>query len=285
MPSHRQRKHTIAVVLLGLATIATLVFLKRADIVAAVRLTLEFESLGRNAQGLSEYRHRKTGLVMVFIPGGTFQMGSSKSDRDARPNEHPRHEVALDPFLISKYEVSRRIWQKITAKNAAPGPEDDLPATEVSWDACDRFCAESGLRLPTEAEWEYAARARTATACCYGDAVPRGAAAVATGRSTPDEVTSGETNAFGLYQVHGNVAEWCADTYDFSFYSRPESTTRNPFSSGTSEWRVVRGGSFESEPVDTRSAFRARFRSAESHPVLGFRPAVSYYRDRSPTAQ
>lgn len=258
----------------------TVVVANRTEILAAIRLAVDFESLGRNEQGLPEYRHRKTGLVMVLVPGGRFQMGSAEGDLDARPNEHPRHEVAVDPFLISKYEVSHSSWQRMSG--IAPGrvAESSAPATQISWDDCGRVLEEAGLRLPTEAEWECAARANGTTAFCFGDELPDSGTGALSG--IPMDVASGAPNAFGLHHVHGNVAEWCADDYEFSIYSRLESTGRNPITTGVSEWRVVRGGSFQDEAADTRSGFRARFQASQVHATLGLRPAISYYRERTP---
>ena len=277
------RRRVLWLVLLGLALLGVAVVVYREEVVAALRLAVDFESLGRNEQGFREYRHRQSGLRMVLLPGGAFTMGSADDDVDARPNEHPEHDVVLDAFLIAKYEISKAEWIRLSdATSRAASSVDSPPATKATWFECTQTLSSVGLRLPTEAEWEYAARSGTTTAYCFGDAMPPRAIPPA----AAENVRTGAPNAFGLHHVHGNVAEWCADGYEFAAYESSDATRRNPLIRGGAtegkERRVVRGGSFSDDDVDQRSAFRAYYNADHGHERIGYRPVLSYYRERTP---
>ncbi len=212
-----------------------------------------------NAQGTLEATHEKTGLVFVLIPGGSFEMGSPVREKFHEFDEEQRR-VAVRAILLSKTECTRRAW--ITGEggdHSDPG-SSDLPVEGVNWNDCQAWCGKLGLRLPTEAEWEYACRGGTTTAYWSGDAVAD-LARVGWSDSDDDTHVVGEKDApnpWGLHDVHGNVWEWCEDLY--------ESDTRE---------RVLRGGSWFSDSEDCRSAFRyADDPDCVGH-ILGFRPAAS----------
>ncbi len=232
----------------------------------------DFESLGRNAQGYSEYRHRETGIVFVRLPGGTFWMGASSTpgspnySRCAFPDETP-HRVSLRPFLVAKYETTQREWLAVVGSNpshfrerdtglppALPrGPtESELPVESVSWEDIQEFEARTGLALPTEAQWEYACRAGTT-----GDLAGTGHVSEmawhqrnSDGRTHP--VGRKQPNQFGLHDMHGNVWEWCEDSH----VSYPTGPSTEPCSRRAGAPRVLRGGAWDTSPLLIRSAFR-----------------------------
>ena len=192
-----------------------------------------FESLGKNEQGLPEYRHRNTGIEFVSLPGGTFLMGSPGTEARRMETEGPAHEVRLSAFLIAKYEVTQELWQKVMGRTPSRFKGQNRPVERVSWNDCQEFCKRSGLSLPTEAQWEYACRAGTQTPFWFGattttdqvnhdGSVPYGGGTKGTSRGTTLPVDALEPNGFGLYNMHGNVWEWCVDSFDVNSYSKAE---------------------------------------------------------------
>ena len=242
-----------------------------------------FVEVGINQQGYKEYRHAATGMVFVLIAGAataesrpnreSFQMGSNDGEAD----EKPVHEVTLNSFLIAKYEVTQAQWQKIMGNNPAKFKGDNNPVEQVSWDDCQSFCQKAGLRLPTEAEWEYACRGIT-------HPVPSGHPSPRNNRdsvATPQEGTkyywgneangdymwysanSGNTthpvgqkrpNGFGLYDMSGNVWEWCQDWYG----NYGGNALTNPTGPASGQYRVLRGGSWVAYDSYCRAAVRYR---------------------------
>jgi len=241
-----------------------------------------FTHLRDNLQGYCEYRHEGTGIVMVLLPGGGFKMGSPKSDLASHIWEYPLHDVTLDPFLIAKYEVSQAEWQKIMSYRPSKFRGNDLPVEMISWGSCRRFCGKSGLRLPSEAQWEYACRGGTDTLFAFGGRLSmQNANFSAPDPENPLEealsegtvpVDSFGPNGFGLYGMHGNVWEWCLDVYDGSFYKKPNGTKKNPMCRSGSDFQVYRGGSWKSDEMNCRSAARARGARSDRGENLGFRP-------------
>jgi formylglycine-generating enzyme required for sulfatase activity len=121
-----------------------------------------FLPLGRNAQGREELRHQRTGMVFVQLPGGEFTMGSPPSEVGAQAGEQPVHVATIGPFLIGKHEVTQPQWAVIMSTSPSRSPGATLPVDSVSWSDAKEFCNRAGLRLPTEAEWEYACRGGSA---------------------------------------------------------------------------------------------------------------------------
>ncbi len=192
-----------------------------------------------------------TGMEFVWIPKGCFQMGSPESEKDHSSDER-RHKVCVDGFWMGKYEVTNAQYKKFKPDHNA---DDKLPVVDVSWQDAVRFSqwlsekTDKKLRLPTEAEWEYAARAGTSTAYFWGDSWD--------GRhnfmsSEKKPVGSHQPNAWGLYDMLGNVWEWTASTYDSS-YSGAERQVASLDAGGL---RVNRGVSWNDEPRYVRSAHR-----------------------------
>jgi eukaryotic-like serine/threonine-protein kinase len=210
---------------------------------------------------------------MVLIPPGKFMMGSPLSE-EFRSNDETQHEVNLTtPFYMGKYEVTQEQWQVVMGTNpSSRTKETKLPVTDVSWDDCQEFIKKlnaktnGGYRLPTEAEWEYACRAGTSTAYSVGDSLSENNSNNYRGVASGIKLVGVyQANAFGLYDMHGNVAEWCEDWYaeDYS----PGSVT-DPKGPAAGEYRVLRGGSFIKYSSDARSSSRIYIKPAD-----GFRLA------------
>ncbi len=234
-----------------------------------------FEPLGVNAQGYREYRHRQTGIVMVRLPGGTFWMGAQKTDPDGHnfdPNcndsgEAPVHKVALSSFLIGKYEVTCEQWK---AQNLFCPFEEyyddmklmalgDLPAANLSWNDIRGFEKKTGLKLPTESQWEYACRAGTNTPFGGSNKITEMGWYCENSRGLAQRVGQKAANAFGLHDMHGNLSEWCEDF--FARYSSEKATdpvcergyTGTNISNGS---HILRGGFWNDNAWYCRSSVR-----------------------------
>jgi formylglycine-generating enzyme required for sulfatase activity len=195
----------------------------------------------------------RDGLTYVWIPPGNFQMGCSPGDSECIPWETPAHTVTITRgFWIGQTEVTQAAYQRVMGTNPSHFHGDGLPVESVTWDEAQSYCRTVGMRLPTEAEWEYAARAGS-KASRYGDldavAWYRGNSGAQT-----HEVGQKEANAWGLYDMLGNAWEWVADWYDGSYYSQSASQDPQGPSSGTQ--RVLRGGSWNSNPSICRVSGR-----------------------------
>jgi formylglycine-generating enzyme required for sulfatase activity len=218
-----------------------------------------------------------TGGEMVFVKGGTFQMGSTNGDGD----EKPVHSVTVDDFYMSKYEVTFAEYDKFCEATGRKKPKDQgwgrgsRPVINVSWHDAAAYCQWAGGRLPTEAEWEYAARGgNKSNGYTYA------------GSHNADEVAwynSGEThpvgqkkpNELGLYDMSGNVWEWCSDWYDSDYYENSPSS--NPKGPSNGSGRVRRGGSWYYYAKGCRVANRSDYDPSFGDLYLGFRlarPAV-----------
>jgi len=242
-----------------------------------IRFRWQFEPLGKNARAYPEYRHRKTGIVFVQLPGGTFWMGAQKKDPEgqnydpeAKKDEGPVHEVHLSPFLIAKYEVSQAEWEKVMGNNPSHFKGDHLPAETVSWNDCQEFCRKMGWKLPSEAEWEYACRAGASGP--YAGALDELAWYSVNSGGKTHSVGRKKPNAFGLHDMHGNVWEWCEDIHDEDFYSGPEASGTDPICASGSGIRVFRGGCWGDRAWNCRSAYRYMLHPGERFRILGFRP-------------
>jgi formylglycine-generating enzyme required for sulfatase activity len=216
-------------------------------------------------------------LEMVLIPEGKFRMGSPASE-EFRKNNETQHEVTLTkPYYIGKYEVSQEQWEIVMGNNPSSTKGAKLPVTDVSWKDCQEFIKKlnvktnGGYRLPTESEWEYACRAGTRTAYSFGESITKRDANYGDGEAV--SIKSGgsyKPNAFGLYDMHGNVWEWCEDwKADY-----PARAVTDPKSPTTGKYRVLRGGSFYNSVSTARSSFRNDvITSASRDGIFGFRLA------------
>ncbi|MFO0985197.1 MAG: bifunctional serine/threonine-protein kinase/formylglycine-generating enzyme family protein [Planctomycetota bacterium] len=244
----------------------------------------------------------ETGIVLVLVPGGTFLMGAQSEDAgrpdydaNSRGDTEPVREVTLQWFFLSKYELTRAQWRRLTGENAASDAMDGrLPAAMLSWDDCSRMGKPWFLGTPTEAEWEYAARAGTQSAWPFGDenaelarfgntcdqshlALDPNLACEAwnDGFASLAPVGSFEPNPFGFHDCFGNVWEWCEDGYT-SYEIAPQAPDGfriDPDPSRHQSRKVLRGGSFGSNSADaTPSARRSEAPDARRQSV-GVRPS------------
>jgi acetoin utilization deacetylase AcuC-like enzyme/formylglycine-generating enzyme required for sulfatase activity len=217
-----------------------------------------------------------SGIEMVLIPGGSFPMGSTAGSAD----EKPVHKVTLSPFWMDKYEVVQEEFRKHQISDPSHFKGARQPLEQINWTDAALYCNErslaegltpcydeetwvcdfdaNGYRLPTEAEWEYACRAGTSTEYGFGRSVNLlNDYAWHAGNSggTTHPVGQKKPNAWGLYDMHGNVAEWCNDRYAQDYYTR--SPSENPRGPDEGQERVIRGGAWNSNPESCRSTYRA----------------------------
>jgi formylglycine-generating enzyme required for sulfatase activity len=241
---------------------------------------------------MHEYVHDKTSLVFVYIPGGTFMMGSAGSEAN-RDSDERQHDVTLSPYLMAKYEVTQEVWEKVMGSNPSRFktngncPVERVPWNDVRGEVNGRpnprsFCGRTGLDLPTEAQWEYACRAGTTTPFAFGVTItpeqvnyngnyPYGRAPMGEYREETVPVDSFVPNGWGLYNMHGNVWEWCYDWYG----DYPQGRVTDPRGPSTGSLRVLRGGSWINYARNSRSAFRGNHDPSRANFSFGFRPARS----------
>jgi len=232
-------------------------------------------SCGGKTNTVKIYRHGKTGLEFVLVPGGTFWMGSPDEEEGRYSHESPRHRVTVKPFLICRTECTQDAWDRIGGDDARRWRGADLPIEMVSWNDVTNWCNKAGLRLPSETEWEYACRSQSETRFCFGESAGQlGEYDWYAGNSGKQMHPVGKTksNAFGLFDMHGNVAEWCHDVYYDSYASAPDDGSARD---GCGLDRVVRGGSWLDVPQDCRPAFRLWLAVGDRSLYVGFRPARS----------
>ncbi|MFB8798532.1 MAG: SUMF1/EgtB/PvdO family nonheme iron enzyme [Microcoleus sp.] len=238
-------------------------------------------------------------LETVLIPGGTFLMGSSETESGRMNNEKPQHSVTIQPFLIGKYPITQAQWKAVAAfdkvnRDIELEPSHfkgaDRPVEQVSWydavEFCDRLSQKTGreYRLPTEAEWEYACRAGTTTPFHFGETITpdvanydcnysykSGPKAKGSYRKQTNTVKNfAFSNAFGLFDMHGNVWEWCLDYWHESYHEAPTNGSAWLTNSNNNS-RVLRGGSWLNAPTDCRSAHRYNWDSGDRVKRFGFR--------------
>ncbi|HUU28765.1 MAG TPA: SUMF1/EgtB/PvdO family nonheme iron enzyme [archaeon] len=233
------------------------------------------------------------GITMVYILGGSFKMGTNDTQYPWLEYSRPVHTVTLSAFWMSRYEITQAQYKAVTGTNPSYFTKDEnCPVEQVSWyDAvasCNKLSEAAGLepcydlstwecdftkngfRLPTEAEWEYACRAGTTTRFYTGDSyedIERAAWHLGLGDST-HPVGLKEANGWGLYDMHGNVWEWCNDRWTNYYTSESQTNPTGP-ESGTS--RVIRGGSLKDSAYITQSAWRDRYYQGSRQYSIGFR--------------
>lgn len=277
-----------------------LVILSAAIVVASV-LPLAADPLppSNNGQAASSETIRgKDGVPMIFIPAGPFTMGSN----DGLPNERPEHSVSLDAYYIDQYEVTAGRYQQFieSAKRDLPPTWDDeaaqtmsnLPAVGMSWTDAAAYCKWAGRRLPTEAEWEKAARGTDGRRYPWGHMQPfvdianynRGvwvSDAITLvpvnsgleGMSVRHGLKEGGKSPYGLFHMAGNAAEWVADWYDREYYQK--SPEKNPTGPSQGEKRVLRGGSWADLPAALRVTARFSAEPDFEDRTMGFRCAMT----------
>ncbi len=240
----------------------------------------------------------RDGATMVLVPAGPFTMGSD----EGLPNERPVHAVTLDAYYIDQYEVTLSLYRKFleVGKQASPPNWDDEAATTVgdrpavgmSWSAASAYCQWAGKRLPTEAEWEKAARGTDGRRYPWGEMQPfvdianynRGmwvseAVTLASvtsgleGMSVRHGLKGGGKSPFGLSHMAGNAAEWVADWYGRDYYQK--SSEKNPSGPATGDKRVIRGGSWADLPAALRVTARLSAEPDFEDRTIGFRCAMN----------
>lgn len=256
-------------------------------LVIEYKLLRDFKSLGLNEQGYPEYVHLKSGIVMVLLPGGAFMMGSPENEEGRDPNEGPVHKVKVSSFLISKYEVTQAQWEEVMGNNPSEFIGEDMPVEMVSWNDCKYFCDQMELLLPTEAQWEYACRTGinepfnfgdniTNKDCNFDGGIPYKGIVSGRKRRMTLPVSFFKPNQFGLFNMHGNVKEWCLDLFDESYYSSKQASDGDVACSTGSKGRVIRGGSWTDGPYYCRSASRGWGMPTSKLGFIGFRPVWNF---------
>ncbi|HEY7155074.1 MAG TPA: formylglycine-generating enzyme family protein [Gemmataceae bacterium] len=261
-------------------------------------------------------------MKLVRIPAGKFKMGTPKSEIDSIRKQligsvnkrfadeiaatEKQHEVEITkPFYMGVYEVTQAEYEKVMEKNPSAfsrnGPSKkevsgqdttQFPVEMVTWDDAMEFCRTLSKRfkknfdLPTESEWEYACRAGTTTAFCYGNTLSPKLAQVGGSFGDAEEVPitdrpkrttrvgSFKPNAFGLHDMHGNVSEWCKDWYGKDYYGKSPARDPQGPERGDEDQRVLRGGEWLSSPMGGRSASRHSKKPTERFHYIGFRVVV-----------
>jgi len=220
----------------------------------------------------------KTGMAFVRVPKGTFTMGCGGAwAGECDTDEKPAHQVAVKGFWMAKTEVTQAHWQRVMGSNPSQFKDcDDCPVEQVSWDDAQAFIARldpdggQGLRLPTEAEWEYACRSGGKDETyCGGSDLDRLAWYDKNSGNKTHPVAGKAANGLGLYDMSGNVWEWCQDWYA----GYPANAVENPAGPETGQGRVARGGGWIGLAWYCRSARRDRWEPADRYDWLGFRLA------------
>ena len=210
----------------------------------------------------------KDGLAYVWIPPGTFQMGCSPGDEECNSDENPAHKVTITKgFLMGQTEVTQGAYQRVIGANPSHVHGDRLPVGSVTWNEANAYCRSVGMRLPTEAEWEYAARAGS-TSSRYGDPDAIAWHGENSGSKT-HEVAQKQPNAWKLYDMLGNVWEWANDWYEENYYGR--SPSQDPQGPSSGKDRVLRGGSSDEFATSARASYRLRFKPGPRDDGFGFR--------------
>ncbi|MFN6569146.1 bifunctional serine/threonine-protein kinase/formylglycine-generating enzyme family protein [Dendronalium sp. ChiSLP03b] len=274
--------------------------------------TFQFETVTVDAQGRITNRPKREAkyfvedlgnsvtLEMVQIPGGTFTMGSPAGEEKRYPSEGPQHLVKVPGFFMGKYEITQAQYQAIMGTNPSNFKGEKRPVENVSWNDAVEFCKKLSqktgktYRLPSEAEWEYACRAGTTTPFYFGETIttnlanyqgtdftfgsttysgnyskgPKGQY-----RKETTEVGSFPPNAFGLYDMHGNVWEWCQDFYHKNYNGAPTDGSAW-LNDNDNKARLLRGGCWLNSPDFCRSAYRVRLEADLRGYVFGFRVVV-----------
>jgi len=244
----------------------------------------------RQAQFISENLGSGAILDMVAIPGGRFVMGSPSTEAGRSNNEGPQRTVNISPFFMGNYPITQEQWEVVMGNNPSDIKGLKRPVEQVSWNNALEFCQKISqktgkiYRLPSEAEWEYACRAGTTTPFYFGETItpdlvnydgnhPYGSAPKGLYRKQTTDVGSFGPNPFGLYDMHGNVWEWCSDKWHDNYSGAP--TDGSSWETGTDNNRVLRAGSWNCNTVYCRSAYRGRHSAVHRSRHLGFRVAVA----------
>ena len=261
--------------------------------------TFRFETVTVNARGKIANRSNNEAkyfvenlgngvtLEMVQIPGGTFMMGSPEGEANREKDESPQHQVKVPEFFMGKHEITQAQYQAIMGNNPSDFKGDKRPVEQVSWDNAVEFCKKltqktgKTYRLPSEAEWEYACRAGTKTPFYFGETIttdlvnyngnyPYGSAPKGESRQQTTDVGKFPPNSFGLYDMHGNVWEWCLDVYNDNYQDAPKDSSAW-LTGKDNNIKLLRGGSWLDFAWFCRSAVRVGLARAVRDADVGFR--------------
>lgn len=247
----------------GLSALATLDELLELDPAHEEAKLLRTDVTWQNPPNqIGETWTNNLGMTFTYIPAGRFMMGSPADDA-SRSDDEAQHPVILtNPYLLGITEVTQEQWQKVMGENPSHFKGKSLPVEKINWDDALAFCQKLAkidgrrYRLPTEAEWEHACRAGTETAYYFGDN-PDDLRSVAwyrdNSRKTSRPVQQKPANPWGLYDIHGNVFEWCHDWYT---PQPPQTLTKNPKGPSTGTKRILRGGAWYAKQEACRAAYR-----------------------------
>lgn len=228
-----------------------------------------------------------TDLEMVLVEGGTFTMGCTpEQGGDCYNSENPPHPVRLSSFYICKYEVTQALWDTVMGNNPSLHRGENMPVENVSWDSIQVFIRKLNeltgkkYRLPTEAEWEYAARGGKKSSGFKhsgSNNIDEVAWNSDNSGSKPRPVGGKQPNELGIYDMNGNVSEWCQDWFNFAYYKRckNEGTVLNPKGPETGTTRVIRGGSWYNYPWNCRITDRSDSAPSTNDGRVGFRLVYS----------
>jgi formylglycine-generating enzyme required for sulfatase activity len=217
----------------------------------------------------TEHLSATVGLDLILIPGGSFMMGDDKHHQD----EQPIHQVTVLPFLMGKYPITQSQYQAVMREAIGHGLGADYPIEQINWHDALEFCTKLSQQtgkqytLPTEAQWEYACRANTTTVFHFGTTItpdivnyngeyPYNGAPIGVNRAEATPVGTFPPNGFGLYDMHGNVWEWCLDEYQPNYQATPVDGSAIADSNSPTAKRVMRGGAWDYVARGCRSAVR-----------------------------
>ena len=226
--------------------------------VSATEQVPEVQEVKSKFQNFTEDLGNAVELEMIAISGGKFMMGSPEGE--GYDSEKPQHEVTVQPFYMGKYPITQAQYQQVMGKNPSGFKGDDRPVENVSWDDALEFCknlsklTKKEYRLPSEAEWEYSCRAGTTTKYSFGDEITDKLANYGGNVGETTSVGQYEANNFGLFDMHGNVWEWCEDVWHNNYENAPTDGKARFLEKRNT--KVVRGGSWSYYPGDCRSATR-----------------------------
>jgi formylglycine-generating enzyme required for sulfatase activity len=224
-------------------------------------------------------------LQMVLIPAGEFTMGSPDSDHSADKDEKPQHRVRITkPFYLGKYLVTQAQWEAVMGNDPSLIGGPKMPVENVSWQDCQRFLEKLNAKdgtgygrfaLPTESQWEYACRAGSTARYCFGDDESRLGEYAWYGDNsgnTVHPVGEKKPNAWGLYDMHGNIWEWCEDWYDGRYYTK--APMDDPPGPAIGSNHVFRGGCWGDAAGSCRSSNRYSYGPESRGSYLGFRVSL-----------
>ncbi len=232
-------------------------------------------------QSYNQWLTNKVGIPMTYIPKGRYWMGSNGSEIDSSPSERTQHLVSIAPFYLSIHPISQKQYQAIVGFNPASYLCEENPVETVTFYQANEFCqilsqlAEKRYRLPTESEWEYACRAGEFNAVYnFGSNIDPNKACYKVSNSDirfdrPTKIGTYKPNKFNLHDMHGNVWEWCQDSWHPNYHEAPRDGSA--WDEPDAELKVIRGGSWRSSKNDCRCASRNSLNPASSRNDVGFR--------------